>query len=276
MDNKFIIVLVFLPLIIFKVMIKKKKKLFFNKNNMFHELEEYLLNPDQNILTHNMMNSISTYVKTVYMIFTYELEDEKTELIRQIIQILNFSVNKFLKYINNNETDIFQLILIILYNFIYKLKIYPNIKRVRIGNSTIHGKGVFADKNLKRSEVLTLYPDHIVLKNGDYNYYVNRNSRECLEYDDYFFKTEHFIIAGMKEICHNPSYLGHMINDSSNSGDEDTYEREIDEKRNCAFYGILCPDNSLGFLFVLAVKNISKDEELFVPYGYDYWKSRSR
>lgn len=247
---------------------------------MDQQIENYIIDPQNVILTGRILNSFTAYIKKVYLFYSRTSDDIiETPAIAKICNILDFSIHKFLKYINSNEMNALNMAIIILYNYTHKLSIYPDLNNVKLSNSSIHESGVFASKDIKRDTILTLYPEHIVLKNGDYIFSEDesyRRKREFMLYDDYFFKTEHFTIGGMREITHNSSYLGHMINDASNSPDEETYEAEINEKANCYFYVMLCPNNTLGFLYTIATKDISMDEEILTPYGCGYWKSRNR
>jgi hypothetical protein len=94
---------------------------------------------------------------------------------------------------------------------------------------------------------------------------------------DFFYNylvrlTDNINISATPELYDNPTYIGHMINDGTkiiptSSEQINEYNESSQLRANCCFKYY----NNL--LFVIATKNIKKNEELFVTYGYDYWMS---
>lgn len=170
------------------------------------------------------------------------------------------------------------------------------LNKAEVRESPIHEKGVFATKNIKKDEVITFYPGHFGYFCSDGNKLGEKNvlmvkspsilaTENGLDDDNginkkYCFElNEHYCIAGHPKLIDNPTYLGHMINDGAkshsninnyNSKDEELYYTESLNKRNCEAENI----KDL-FIIITATRDIEKDEELFMVYGYEYWISQN-
>lgn len=175
--------------------------------------------------------------------------------------------------------------------------IFPKIDKVYLGNSKTHGRGVFAAKDIKAGELLTFYSaDIVIIKTNVYNgegkeICISRLSKRfvdkfannkkyidaCISDQDYrFIINEKWAIVGHISSDDDTNFLGHFINDGI-IGDVSTmteYEYNIRclMNVNCEpiiFKRGLC----VGYL---ALKNISKDEEITTHYGFDYWKQKKQ
>ena len=92
----------------------------------------------------------------------------------------------------------------------------------------------------------------------DYSYEVDRNYR----------------IIGSPHFTADANYLGHFINDGSKlhpSGTSKEYLEESLSKSNCGYYHM--KDLLVG---IVATEDIKKNEELYIPYGIEYWKRHNQ
>ena len=160
----------------------------------------------------------------------------------------------------------------------------PDLKDLlEIKNSSIHGKGVFAKKNINPNQVVSLYPCHGII-NGELKYCEEKNSGD---YDLLFNPNKYKIkLTGGSDIFiyGNPyiqceCLVGHLINDSYKdvSDLENLNKHNI---KNCLKYMInsIKSDNCAlvqcnEYVYVKTTKHINKGEELFTNYGYPFWCS---
>ena len=116
------------------------------------------------------------------------------------------------------------------------------VQKIRVGDSPIHGQGVFAQVDIKAGEVIERCP-YLVIDDDDL--------AEENRLNDYLFTspdaaTDYLVIMG----------YGMMYNHSSDAN----AEWEIDD------------DNR--FVRFSATKDIAAGEEIFQDYGEEYWKTR--
>ena len=116
------------------------------------------------------------------------------------------------------------------------------VQKIRIGDSPIHGQGVFAQVDIKAGEVIERCP-YLVIDDDDL--------AEENRLNDYLFTspdaaTDYLVIMG----------YGMMYNHSSDAN----AEWEIDD------------DNR--FVRFSATKDIAAGDEIFQDYGEEYWKTR--
>ncbi len=116
------------------------------------------------------------------------------------------------------------------------------VQKIRVGDSPIHGQGVFAQVDIKAGEVIERCP-YLVIDDDDL--------AEENRLNDYLFTspdaaTDYLVIMG----------YGMMYNHSSDAN----AEWEIDD------------DNR--FVRFSATKDIAAGDEIFQDYGEEYWKTR--
>jgi len=114
--------------------------------------------------------------------------------------------------------------------------------KIMIGDSPVHGQGVFAAVPIEKGEVIELCP-YIVIDDDDL--------QEENRLNDYLFtspdaKTDYLVVMG----------YGMMYNHAATPNSE----WEIDE------------DNR--FVRFSALRDIEAGEEIFQDYGEEYWKTR--
>lgn len=164
----------------------------------------------------------------------------------------------------------------------------PNIGKAYVDNSRIHGKGVFASVDIKQGELITFYPADVVLfkmQNEEKSFFYTQFSQEVIKHynrneDDlkkFAQNTNYrldvdgrYSIIGHPRFDQDSNFLGHYINDwftgNPSKMDEQDYLKNSLHKINCAFRP------TKGGLHV-AVKDISKGEELLTAYGTKYWET---
>lgn len=131
----------------------------------------------------------------------------------------------------------FVVLLIIISILTYKIGYNANKKPlIEVRKSKIHSKGVFANYDIKKGELVEKAP-YIVIKDKnavkDYVYFYTKNNTICLVFG-----------------------YGSIYNHSNN--------------HNVDFY--VDPNNH--YFEYYANKDIKKGDELLVTYGSDYWTSR--
>lgn len=156
--------------------------------------------------------------------------------------------------------------------------------RARIGESKIHGKGIFANCDIKKGEIITYYPAHFVLlKPNGYNFVDGKiqviNVTSCfsqgrdVNHNYSFVINENLSICGDPESIDNPDFLAHMANDGMivtsclfGQKQSDLYEKLSLVKNNSV---IEISDSSC--IFLRATNDIKEGDEITTPYGYHYW-----
>jgi hypothetical protein len=158
--------------------------------------------------------------------------------------------------------------------------------------SPVHGTGAFSTMSIKKGELITLFPCDVLEKSS----YRTRKQRgscsimsermrakfgasyEYLEHPglcDYRFsiKDTPYHVIGHPDFHDNPTYIGHMINDSAKPmlarQSYEIYLRVSLARRNCEIR--VASNISIA---VVAVKDIEPGEELFMTYGLQYWLAK--
>ncbi|OEU23589.1 hypothetical protein FRACYDRAFT_259425 [Fragilariopsis cylindrus CCMP1102] len=183
------------------------------------------------------------------------------------------------------------------------------LNRCTVRNSTIPngGNGLFASRNIKNGELITLYPGDAVIirknededgnkktskdskkKNiplitnvmfGDHIDIKDRKIDRILTYESRGYETELndsiSIIGDPTFIPYDTSYCAHYANDGAYLNDFDATKREVYYTNSVSNY------NSANFLMedgahvgMVATKDIGKNQEIFLSYGEGYWLSR--
>lgn len=174
---------------------------------------------------------------------------------------------------------------------------------VVLKESGIHGKGVFAARDIKKGELLTFYPAHYVAKDisGEVIEPGEQVKGRGLKYDPNIKKSystplnNYYIICGDPRIHNNPAFIGHMCNDGQkhdlleyNAEAKMEYKNNVWKVCNAAIEkrpieSIYIHDSTeiqryrpdLA-MFIMAIKDIKKGDEILIPYGFHYWLSANK
>ena len=149
--------------------------------------------------------------------------------------------------------------------------------RCHVAKSSIPaaGSGVFASRDLKQGELITLYPgdgvriedggsapplDAAILERGkDYE-------RELGRDDD------SVSLLGDPALVHDRAYLGHMINDGATCAREALRTAYVAE--SAAACNVRTTSLDACHLAIVAACDMRRGEELLLAYGAGYWISR--
>ena len=151
-----------------------------------------------------------------------------------------------------------------------------NYSDIYIKNSEIHGLGVFANKNFNEGELITRYPAHYIFKLNDYSIY-NISCNPPDNFADYIYNlVDNISILGNPMLRNNLTLVGHICNDgykhnfeTNNKKNRNKYNKKAKEYNNAMF--LECDDSIIN---IVSIKNIKKDEEILVAYGFNYWLNR--
>jgi len=169
------------------------------------------------------------------------------------------------------------------------LKLGLNINKVHINQSKIHGNGLFSSINIKKGEIITLYPCDVLAyypdKNREKDHYVsyiyseilneNNELKHKFEENRKYYKgyqlsvNDDYSIIGLPEYNNDPTYMGHICNDGARGHsleDKKIYDKISILKANACFRNICdC------MMAVVALRDININEEILVTYGHGYW-----
>lgn len=195
-------------------------------------------------------------------------------------------INKITKKISEINDDINNLRTLFGFHIPIPLK-YNNVE---IRQSSIHGKGLFATKDIPKDVVITFYPAHALLWNGkfvpndkDPKLITNRDEISRY-YGNYISFTDNMEVIGNPTNTSNKLLLGHMINDASGNVFQDVkFDRTKDlkefknlvaeyyikglKKKNCR----LTTDTNKIITCVVTTREVKKDEEILTYYDPTYW-----
>ena len=156
---------------------------------------------------------------------------------------------------------------------------------VELRPSPVHGRGVFATRDIAAGEPVTVYPCHDILWRPESGLNWSVAEPDCWPNPDYGLGADIFggtvSVVGDPTLTSDPRYLGHMINDGARATGPDgaeVYKTVSRQRRNVAAVwidGIETPKAlHEGFdynLYIESRRDIKKDEELFMAYGAMYW-----
>lgn len=183
------------------------------------------------------------------------------------------------EYLNNEATNI-----IANYTFAYNSRVNNCQQRVYVDQSSIHGRGLFANCDIKAGQILTYYPPHfVILKPNGYDYADGKNEKFVVpsyhsdgkvHNDDYLLVLDKNIsICGDPDIIDNADFLAHMANDAMvvNSSSFGIKQSEIYDTVSNIKNNATLEVRDVSCIFIRAVKDIKKGDEITIPYGYNYW-----
>ena len=151
----------------------------------------------------------------------------------------------------------------------------PELMKVQVAESAIHGVGVFAVKHINRGEVVTMYPSHgagtetgpgkvmldIPGTRPEYQDLVLNMGEDTKKYE--------FVENGVHQVgipsVRYPCLLGHLLNDGSDISTKGTYTTTWLTRNNAVF------NVHRNVCYVQAVRDIEPGQEVTVAYGERYW-----
>jgi hypothetical protein len=192
-----------------------------------------------------------------------------------------------------NESDIFKNDIPFEFTQLISDKGLPFKSCLELRDSPIHGKGVFATKDIEPDKVVAIYPCHSIIYNSNM-WYTTKKYTELLKqynenisnipidrYNIELTRNEKTAIWGIPDI-YDEYNLAHLINDSYNniSGFSN-----IKMKTDTTYFGDImvnyivnsnqynnCNHQSLyDFVYTKSSKHIKAGEELLTCYGFNYW-----
>lgn len=147
---------------------------------------------------------------------------------------------------------------------------------IYLDQSNIHGIGVFAKQNIKKGELITLYPAHyITIKDLKIRMRTTELKLEKHIFLDYSFAyNNNIIITGNPLLYKDENNIAHLCNDgykhnykTNNKKNRNNYNKKSKEYNNSSFRSIL----DTNFVGLISTKDIKSGEEILVPYGFSYW-----
>lgn len=165
----------------------------------------------------------------------------------------------------------------------------PDVQFCRccVGESVVHGRGLFSTRDLAKGELISFYPgdaliyfpegdrstlDDVSVTFGAHVPEAERDEEHVLSDESRAYEiriSAKMSIVGDPRRCDDAAYLAHMCNDAdtcASQADEARYERESPERSNAEFIELE------GCLYLLAAtKPIPRGSEVFVSYGAGYW-----
>lgn len=158
---------------------------------------------------------------------------------------------------------------------------------VEVRSSGVHGKGVFAIKDIEPGEFITYYPCHGLahrpFNGGEEVMFSSRNKNQNLSMDyAQSLKVDGdplVYLVGDPSIDCKPRALAHLINDAYPKTNEIqltddiaqfgkqwlTYQIEGAKRANADI------KTEKYFAYAVATKHIKKDQEILTLYGFPYW-----
>lgn len=145
------------------------------------------------------------------------------------------------------------------------------------------GYGVFATRDYKKDELITTYDgyEHLEyeeLHNGDelsQKYDMDQDLYIILTHQDYIYEYDDKCVYGFKKVYldkHKECGLGSLINDRFRVSEytEDAFKKYINDASTIPdMYNCIIKNRE-----VYAVRNIKEGEELYTPYGVQFWMKK--
>ena len=181
----------------------------------------------------------------------------------------------------------------IIRNYFIGFRFFSNIEKVYIKPSKIHGNGVFALNNIKKDELITIYPAHyLIVRPNGYNkckeagtvHFILKsdivednelNINDDIKIDYTFHINDYYSICGDPRLTDDCNFVGHMINDGIKGH---STEDDINTLDNNIYNNITGLKNNSRFkiiddycVAIVSTRDITKDEEILIGYNYAYW-----
>lgn len=169
------------------------------------------------------------------------------------------------------------------------------IHRTEVRSSSVHGKGLFATRDIFENELITLYPgDALLAWDSDgpgprgcplravYGPHVT--TKEQADSDFFLLQDtarDYEIVTGKRRsVVGDPkrdrdaAYLGHMANDAINNNNNNNRGEQQQQPKEQQQVNAVNLTLEGCHTVTLATRLIKKDQEILVSYGEGYWKSK--
>jgi hypothetical protein len=144
-----------------------------------------------------------------------------------------------------------------------------------------HGNGLFADCDIPKGTVITMYPAHHIARrlHGDTHEVLQTPGLLAPNYAYRITISDTKSIIGCPSQTQHPWFLAHLSNDVVDLTQWRKgkvaqfmydYHRRVEQGCNVKF----CTGDDPDVLYLTGTRNIKKGEELLVSYGIDYWFKR--
>ena len=157
---------------------------------------------------------------------------------------------------------------------------------IYISNSNTHGIGIFANKNINKDELITFYPAHYITITNSKPFIIRLTELKLDKqiYNDYTIIYDNGInITGSPLLNHNKHFIGHLCNDgykhnykNNTKKNRNSYNKKTKEYNNASTRIITDHElSNTNLLGIISTKNIIKNEEIKISYGFKYWLKRN-
>lgn len=184
------------------------------------------------------------------------LNDVTKELLKDLDILYKYYIDNKEEHLELVDGIVIDHILMATYLCFYEVPI-PQLNKVYVDQSNIEGLGVFAKENIKKGEIVTIYPSDAVRIDKGNEYYQMLSDRTLQISETCAYKTNYAIILGDRTLIKDTNLVGHIVNDHTD------YKKSLEQ--NCIYY----PYHM--FILIVVIEDIKKDDELLVSYGVDYW-----
>mmetsp|Transcript_15009 Transcript_15009/g.22904 ORF Transcript_15009/g.22904 Transcript_15009/m.22904 type:complete len:269 (+) Transcript_15009:66-872(+) len=181
------------------------------------------------------------------------------------------------EYCSEKEEDVTTARMSLLYTRL------PNLALTRtfVGPSNISGRGLFAQCDCRKGDLLTCYPGDalIISPDGEEDWVIlwGDHVKDNYEIDELLGYIIHakddFGVLGLPSLDQDPAYFGHFANDGASmpltEASLGLYVIESNEKANAMHESL---DDC--HMVTIATRDITAGEEIFVTYGPDYWEGQ--
>ena len=165
--------------------------------------------------------------------------------------------------------------------------LHLNRCRILPSTRTAAGNGLFASRDIRLGELITIFPaDAILFRDAEMEevsgvIYGNVRTAECGSLTDDAARDYEIRISSIHSIVGDPSmtddaaYLGHIANDGAclTEGDDKSRTRYSQQSADGA-NGVFKDIHQGCHMGLFSLRPISNGEEIFVSYGEGYWLSR--
>lgn len=164
---------------------------------------------------------------------------------------------------------------------------FPFEPPCEVRTSTIHGRGLFATKDLPPNALLALYPpDAVLIQDGTDKFAILLNPTSTTVPPEEIRRAygatidQNIVIVGYPDVDHGPMFQAHIANDGA-KGSLSMLDKPEDIERERAIYTAVSTRKQNGSLVrhksvpewicLRTTRFVRAGEEILITYGYGYW-----